>query len=259
MEKDANACPAGSQSHEVALTRRGLVRSAAFLIAFLPTLATPAWGQTCDASNLLAGRPVHSWVATYRPELATDGVLGHEGDPSNGSLSTMLGPGAAMMWDLGAASAIGALLVQASADAQLVVEGSDDGVSFRTLWQSNSVGAAADGLRARMAWGLDGQGRYLRLRPLPGQGPVAISEFQAFCRKPPMLDVEIRSAVVAPPPADLVKWQAWRKIVLGVLAILAFCLSLLTDKRRWLGAACGVAAGALAVHFTFGAAGTLCL
>jgi hypothetical protein len=259
VEKDANACPAGSQSHEVALTRRGLVRSAAFLIAFLPTLATPAWGQTCDASNLLAGRPVHSWVATYRPELATDGVLGHEGDPSNGSLSTMLGPGAAMVWDLGGASAIGALLVQASADAQLVVEGSDDGVSFRTLWQSNSVGAAADGLRARMAWGLDGQGRYLRLRPLPGQGPVAISEFQAFCHKPPMLDVEIRSAVVAPPPADLVKWQAWRKIVLGVLAILAFCLSLLTDKRRWLGAACGVAAGALAVHFTFGAAGTLCL
>lgn len=257
VEKDAKARPAGSKSRRVALARRGPGRGAAFLIACLLTLATPARGQTCDASNLLAGRPVQSWVATYRPELATDGTMGREGAPSNASLSTMLGPGATIVWDLGAASALGALLVQSSADAQLVVEVSDDGATFRTLWQSRSVGAAADGLRARMAWGLDGQGRYLRLRPLPGQGPVAISEFQAFCRKPPRLDVEIRSAVVAPLPADLVKWQAWRKIILGVLAIFPFWLLLLTDQRRWLGAACGVATGGIAVYFTFGAAGIL--
>ena len=219
-------------------------------------LPASAQGQTCDDSNLLAGRPVHSWTAAYRPELATDGVLAREGDPSNSNLSTMLGPGAALVWDLRSASTIGALLLQASAESHLVVETSDDGVSFRTVWQSPGV-ERTTGLHTRMASGLDGHGRLLRLRPLPGQGPVAIAEIQAFCLKPAALDVDIRPAVVAPPPADLVKWQAWRKIVLGILAMLALGLSLIEDRRRWLGSACAVLAAELAVYFTFGTAGSL--
>ena len=228
-----------------------------FAAALVLAAATPAWGQACDGGNLLARQAPRFWAAAFRPELATDGVLGHEGDPSNASLSTMLGSGAVVVWDLRSASAIGALLVQASAESHLLIDLSDDGVGFRPLWQSGAVAGA--GLRSRVISGLDGHGRYLRLRPLQGQGPVALAEVQAFCRKPPALDVELRTAVVAPDPADLVKWQASRKMVLGFLAIVALGLAWPARGRWWRGAAaaCGVLAGGLAVGFTFGVPGIL--
>ncbi len=251
---------AGSRCHRARRAARSSGGRLGFVlvVAFL-ALAAPARGQVCGDSNLLAGRSPRFWAAAYRPELATDGVLGREGDPANASLSTMLGPGAVLLWDLQSPSTVRALLVQAGAESRLLVELSDDGVRFHRLWQSGAVADAAAGLRSRMASGLDGHGRYLRLSPLPGQGPVAIAEVQAFCRKPPALDVDIRSAVVALPPAVLVRWQAWRKIVLGILAIFALWLSWPEGRRsgQVLASLCGVLAGALATFFTFGACGVL--
>src|SRR5450759_2750845 len=248
-----SAAGATGGKHGLAHRPPCLFRLVGFLaVATVSAATAPARGQVCDGRNLLAGRPPRFWAAAFRPELATDGVLGHEGDPSNASLSTILGPGAVLVWDLGSASAIGALLVQASSESQLLVELSDDGVGFCALWQSGAVGAA--GLRSRVVSGLDGHGRYLRLRPLSGQGPVPVAEVQAFCRKPPALDVQIRTAVEAPAPAELVKWQASRQMVLGFLAIVALGLAWPARGRWWRGtaAACGVLAGGLAMVFTFG-------
>gem|GEM_PF-1672950 len=230
----------------------GILAFAVFL-----ALASPARAEPCGENNLLAARSPSAWTAIYRPQLATDGVLAQEGDPSNASLSTMLGPGASLVWDLGVDTAVSALLVQASAEARLAIDISEDGVGFRGFWESAAVATTNAGLRARMATGLEGHGRYLRLRPMPGQGPVAIAEVQAFCRKPAALDVKIQPAVEAPAQRDLVKWQAWRKIVLGFLAMAVFAL--LWPARRagwfWAAGACGNLAGALAVYFTFGIAG----
>ncbi len=232
-------------------------RAGVLLATVLPVWAAPARGQTCDDRNVLEGRTPHFWAAAHRPELATDRVLAQEGDPPNASLSTMLGEGASLVWDLGSASRISALLVQASAESRLLVELSDDGTRFRALWRSDGVGQPAAGLRARMASGLDGRGRFLRLSPLPGQGPVAISEVEAFCHKPSILNVQIRPAVEAPAPGELVKWQAWRKIGLGILAIFALALVWPARQRRWPGSACGMLAGGLAAYFTFGIPGIL--
>jgi hypothetical protein len=110
-----------------------------------------------------------------------------------------------------------------------------------------------------MTAGLDGHGRYLRVRPAPGQGAMAVSELQVFCRRPPVFDVEVRSALVAPTAAQLVRWQAWRKLLLGLLAV--GCFVLLWPGRaarvQLVGCVLGTAGGLLAVHFTFGFVGAV--
>jgi len=73
----------------------------AFALALLLVAASPAQADPCGEANLLAGLAPVAWAAAYRPQLVTDGVLGHEGDPANASLSAILGPtGAALVFDL---------------------------------------------------------------------------------------------------------------------------------------------------------------
>ena len=235
-----------------------MARALALLLVLLA--ASPARADSCGEANLLAGLAPVTWAAAYRPQLATDGVLAHEGDPANASLSTMLGPqGAALVFDLQIDANLRAAFLQASAEATILVELSGDQVHWIPLWQASPVGFAEAGLRTRMVAGLDGRGRYLRLRPASGQAAVAVSEFQVFCHRPPVLDVEIRSALVAPAAAQLVRWQAWRKLLLGLLGV--GCLILLWSERsirvQLVGCALGALAGWLAVHLTFGWWGTV--
>ncbi|MGA7742661.1 MAG: hypothetical protein ABSF35_12895 [Polyangia bacterium] len=234
----------------------------ALSLALLLVAATPARADPCGEVNLLAGLAPAAWTAVYRPQMATDGVLAREGDPANASLSTILGPkDAALVFDLQIDATVRAGLLQASAEATVLVDLSADQVHWVPLWQAVPVGSSEAGLRTRMVAGLDGHGRYLRVRPAPGQGAMALSELQLFCRRPPVLDVEVRSAVVAPEAAQLVRWQAWRKLLLGLLAV--GCLLLLGPERstrvQSLGCVLGSVAGLLAVHFTFGFVGTATL
>jgi hypothetical protein len=234
----------------------------AFILALVLLAAGSARAEPCGETNLLGGLAPAAWTAAYRPQLATDGVLAREGDPSNASLSTMLGPkGAALVFDLQVDANLSAALLQASAEATILVEMSADQVGWQPFWQAGPMGSAEAGLRTRMATGLDGHGRYLRVRPAPGQGAIALSELQVFCRRPPVLDVEVRSAVVAPLAAQLVRWQAWRKLLLGLCGL--FCFVFLwpgrSTRAQFVGGMFGVLGGLLAVHFTFGFAGTASL
>ena len=234
----------------------------ALVLALVLVTAIPARADSCGEANLLAGLAPAAWTAAYRPQLATDGVLAREGDPANASLSTMLGPqGAALVFDLRSDANLRAGLLQASAESTVLVELSADQVHWLPLWQAAPMGSAEAGLRTRTTAGLDGHGRYLRVRPAPGQGAMALSEVQVFCRQPPVLDVELRSAVVAPAAAQLVRWQAWRKLLLGLCGI--GCLVLLWPGRsarvQFVGCGLGALAGLLAVHFTFGFVGTATL
>jgi hypothetical protein len=234
----------------------------ALILAFVLLAAGPARAEPCGDTNLLAGLAPVAWTAAYRPQLATDGVLAREGDPANASLSTMLGPkGAALVFDLQVDANLSAALLQASAEATILVEMSADQVGWQPFWQAGPMGSAEAGLRTRMATGLDGHGRYLRVRPAPGQGAIALSELQVFCRRPPVLDVEVRPAVVAPAAAQLVRWQAWRKLLLGLCGV--FCFVFLWPGRsarvQFAGGMFGAVGGLLAVHFTLGLAGTATL
>ena len=223
-------------------------------VAVLLVSASSAQADPCGESNLLAGLAPVAWTSAFRPQLTTDGVLAREGDPANANLSTMLGPGAFLVFDLRVDTEVRAGVLQASAETSILVELSTDGVDWVPLWQAPALGPDRVGLGTRMAAGLDGHGRYLRLRPAPGPGAVAVSELQVFCRRPPVLRVDVRSAMVAPEAAQLVRWQAWRKILLGLLGVGCFVLlwpgrSL---KKQWAGCLLGVSGGLLAVTFTFG-------
>ena len=232
----------------------------AFALALLLVAASPAQADPCGEANLLAGLAPVAWAAAYRPQLVTDGVLGHEGDPANASLSAILGPtGAALVFDLRTDANVRAALLQASAESSVLVELSADQVRWVPLWQTAPVGAAEAGLRTRMAAGLEGRGRYLRVRPASGQGAIAVSELQVFCRRPPVLDVEVRSAVVAPEAAQLVRWQAWRKLLLGLFGVGCFILIWpgRSARAQVVGCILGALGGLLAVHFTFGLWGTV--
>jgi hypothetical protein len=234
----------------------------AFTLVLLLVAVSPAQADSCDERNLLAGLSPVAWTAVYRPQLANDGVLAREGDAANASLSAIFGPeGAALLFDLQVDASMHGALLQSGAEATVLVEVSADQVHWAPLWQATPVGPAEAGLRTRMGTALAEHGRYLRVRPAPGQGAVAVSELQVFCRRPLVLDAEIRSAVVAPEAAQLVRWQAWRKVLLGLFAI--GCFVLLWPGRsvraQWAGSVLGAAAGLLAVHFTFGSVGTAAL
>jgi hypothetical protein len=234
----------------------------ALALVLLLAAASPARAESCGEKNLLAGLEPVAWTSAYRPQLATDGVLAREGDAANGSLSTMLGPdGAALLFDLQVDTNVRAGLLQASAEATVLVELSADQVHWLPLWQGVPSGSAEAGLRTRMVAGLDGHGRYLRVRPAPGQGAISVSELQVFCQRPPVLDVEVRSAVVAPEAARLVHWQAWRKLLLGLLGIGCFVLLWPARSARvqFVGCVLGALGGLLAVQFTFGFVGTAAL
>ena len=234
----------------------------ALTLAIILLAAGPARAEPCGETNLLGGLAPADWTAAYRPQLATDGVLAREGDPANASLSTILGPkGAALVFDLQVDSNLSAALLQASAEATVLVEMSADQVGWQPVWQAGPTGAAEAGLRTRVATGLDGHGRYLRVRPVPGQGAIALSELQVFCRRAPVLDVEVRSAVVAPLAAQLVRWQAWRKLLLGLCGVgcFVFLWPGRSARAQLVGGMSGVVGGLLAVHFTFGFAGTATL
>jgi hypothetical protein len=90
---------------------------------------------------------------------------------------------------------------------------------------------------------------------------MALSELQVFCRRPSGLDVQVRSAVVAPAAAHLVRGQAWRKLLLGLLGVGCFVLLWPGRSARVQSVGCvlGVLAGLLAAHFTFGFVGTAAL
>jgi len=234
----------------------------ALTLVLLLAVASPARAHSCDEKNLLAGLAPVAWTAAYRPQLATDGVLAREGDAANASLSTMLGPeGASLVFDLQADAKVRAALLQASAEATVLVELSADQVHWVPLWQGVPLGSAEAGLRTRMVARLDGHGRYLRVRPAPGQGAMAVSELQVFCQRPPVLDVEVRSAVVAPEAAWLVRWQAWRKLLLGLFGIGCFVLLWpgRSERVQFVGSVLGASAGLLATHLTFGFVGTATL
>jgi hypothetical protein len=172
----------------------------ALLLALGAASSSPA---DCPEGDLLAGRRPWAWQDLRgRAERATDGEVAPEGAMWDAPLAVVLDTGAATLtWDLGAVTPLAVAWIQADANDEYTVWGSEDGRAFRPLGRIEPV--AGHGLRGRTL-ALGGTPvRFLRFGEGQGDGLYSLSEIAVYCRIPtpfpPALRVgDARPAVVAP-------------------------------------------------------------
>jgi hypothetical protein len=194
-------------------------RTLALLIVF--AAGAPACGRAPSlgepGANLLAGLQPARSEGAHNPELVTDGKSTPEGEPWGTSAGAVLdGDRAHVDYDLGRASPIRAVYLQGDNNDGYVVSVSDDGASFRELWASPAVAGA--GMRERMADGLAGAGRWIRLSARGGDGMYAVVELQVYSERP---------AVFPPRPERVTGASAAARVRTNLLyLVLAFALLL---------------------------------
>jgi hypothetical protein len=165
-----------------------------------PMGAAPAAAQdeACPPGNLLAGKSPASRPGVTRGKRLTDGVMAGEGDPWESELTSVFADtNSHAVYDLGATTRVTAVDLQGDNNDDYIIELSDDGKSFTPLWTSDPASGA--GMRRRGARGLQGSGRYLRVRAEGGDSFYSLSEVQAFCGNPSAW----------PPPIEVKNTASW--------------------------------------------------
>lgn len=144
--------------------------------------------QTTD--NLLFGlQPIESQGVSFLARL-TDGIAAVEGDEWKSPLSARFDATESfVVYDLGSERDISALVLQGDNNDRYEVALSSDGRTFQTLWVAPEQ--RRGGQRLRFVKGLEGRGRYLRLKPARGDDALAVTELQAFASVPNPFPPEI--------------------------------------------------------------------
>ena len=158
----------------------------------------------------------------------TDGRRALGGSPWDSETAALFrGTRAYVTFDLGKTTAIEAAYLQGDNNDRFILETSEDGARFATLWEVPAVGP--QGLRARWAAGLGGSGRFVRLSAIGGDPWVSVSEIQLFSATPAVwppkipLRTELRSSL----------WARLAILLFGVIATLAVVFHR-RDSRRLL-------------------------
>lgn len=147
--------------------------------------AVPAAAQQveCPSGNLLAGKSPIARPGVTHASRVTDGVMAAEGDLWQSELTAVLAePKSYLVYDLGAVTGVTAVDLQGDNNDQYIVDVSEDAEGFTPLWVGEPVGG--EGMRRRSARGLQGEGRYVRLRAQGGDGYYSLGEVQIFCQTP---------------------------------------------------------------------------
>jgi hypothetical protein len=100
-------------------------------------------------------------------------------------------------YDLGATRRVTAVDLQGDNNDDYIVELSEDGATFTTLWVGDPTSGA--GMRRRGTRGLQGSGRYVRVRAQGGDGFYSLGEVQVFCETPSAW----------PPPVKVENTSSW--------------------------------------------------
>jgi len=164
----------------------------------------------------------------------TNGVMAGEGDPWESELTAILAdPRSHLIYDLGEMTGLSAVDLQGDNNDQYIIEVSEDGQSFYPLWIADPVGA--QGMRRRGARGLEGRGRYVRVRAQGGDGYYSLGEVQVFCETPSAW----------PPPIEVKNTASWwwkkilekrdhrYRLALAVLGMLFFVSLFQVGLRKW--------------------------
>jgi len=142
----------------------------------------------CAADNVLAGLSPWAWQDVQGPAaLVTDGAVAPEGAEWNAPVGVVLTtPAGSLTFDLGKATTIAALFVQADANDAYKIEGSADGApgTFKLLADVDNVLERGHGLRSRSIQIPPEVVRYLRVGEGVGDGAFSLAEFAAYCRVP---------------------------------------------------------------------------
>ena len=135
-------------------------------------------------------------------ERLTDGERALEGTPWTSEAAASFRQGRAYaLFDLGEVTPIEAAYLQGDNNDQFIIEISEDGAHFTTLWRAPAK--SAQGLRARWASGLGASARFVRLSAIGGDSWVSVSELQVFSATPAVwpprvsLRIEMTSPVLA--------------------------------------------------------------
>jgi hypothetical protein len=178
----------------------------------------------CPAGNLLSGRRPVSWQDTRRDlALLTDETVAPEGAAWDATPAVIFDTGASTVtWDLGAATTVNALAIQADANDTYTAWGSLDGNNYRVLGHIDPV--PDHGLRLRTIETGGVALRYLRVGEGVGDASYSVSEVAAYCQRPTPFPTRMR--VVDAPPAVVAKvyWDdissARWELVLALLGLL---------------------------------------
>jgi hypothetical protein len=172
----------------------------ALIALALVLFSAPAWAQSADspgpAANLLAKLAPWRSSGVFRAGELTDGRIGvEESQWKADHTAVFFDTGSSVVFDFGREVTIGAALLQADSNDAFDLALSNDGKAFTVLWTAPPV--SGTGLRMRKAGELQGSGRYLRIRPVSGDGRFGVSEVQVFAGVPspfPPLLPEVRGA-----------------------------------------------------------------
>ena len=159
--------------------------------------------------------PIESQSVRHVDRL-TDGVRAFEGSSwDSKGVALFHGSRAYAIFDLGEVTPIEAAYLQGDNNDQFILEASEDGAHFTTLWTAQAVGRM--GLRARWASGLGGSARFVRLSAIGGDQFVSASEVQLFSATPSVWPPKVPARIELSPP---MKTQL-ALVLFGVIAALA--------------------------------------
>jgi hypothetical protein len=247
------------------------VRMWACFLSALAALATapPAAAQSCGPGNLLAGKRPYQWQDVRGDVgLVTDGAIGPEGAQWDAPVGVTFDTGAgSLTYDLGQATPITALYLQADANDIYKVLGSLDGTpgSYKVVVEIENVMDRGHGLRGRSVEIPPMTVRYLRVGEGVGDSFYSISEFAAFCLRPDPFPPVMRTtaaplALVTVPPWTKLGWwedkvSARFEMVLAAFALLLLLWGLGVERTgkdvqlpRW--APLGAAALSIGIYLT---------
>ena len=199
--------------------------------------APPASAQA-QARNLLAGKEPLRASGVRRAHVLVDGRTAEPGSHWKTRLACVFdGAGAWVELDLGTVQSIGAARLDGDANDRYLIELSRDGRAFEPLWEAPAVRNRA-GMQSRTSKPLNASGRYVRVRPLAGDGMLAVSELELWSGDPSTLPAPRYASA---PPLD--ERMRDRTVLFAVGLLL--CLLLPAGASRVL-RACALGLGAWA-------------
>ncbi|MBT8450957.1 MAG: discoidin domain-containing protein [Deltaproteobacteria bacterium] len=214
-------------------------------VAGLLWVATMGCSRAAPPEQIRLGIPAEAHRVVQVGRLI-DGERAFEGSAWNSETAAIFrGDSAYAIFDLGKVTAIDAAYLQGDNNDAFIVETSEDGARFTTLWTAPAVDP--QGLRARWTSGLGGHARFVKISAIGGDASVSASELQLFSATPSAWPPKVRVRL------ELAS-AIWARLALLLFALIAITTVLVhrRDARilmsRLLWAATLVSAGA-ALYF----------